>query len=70
MNEATLGAAHFLVLPFCDNTPVKTGIYRMHALNSKVLMFIICVLVMAIVIHSNVYLSINPASLSAEMPAR
>jgi hypothetical protein len=69
-NEATLGTVHFLLLPFCDTTPDKTGIYRMYAFNSKVLIVIICALVMAIAVHSIVYLGIDAASLSAEMPAR
>ena len=61
---------HFLLLPFSDTTPDKTGIYRMYALKSKVLIVIICALVMAIGIHSIVYLGIDAASLSAEMPAK
>jgi hypothetical protein len=41
----------------------------MHALNLKTLAIVICVLVVAaVVVHSTVYLSIDPASLSAEMP--
>jgi hypothetical protein len=42
----------------------------MYALKSKVLIVIICALVMAIGIHSIVYLGIDAASLSAEMPAK
>jgi hypothetical protein len=42
----------------------------MQTLNSKVLVLIACALVMAIIIHSIVYLSIDAASLSAEMPLR
>jgi hypothetical protein len=42
----------------------------MYAFNSKVLIVIICALVMAIAVHSIVYLGIDAASLSAEMPAR
>jgi hypothetical protein len=61
---------HFLLLPFCGTTPDKTGIYSMYALNSKVLIVIICAFVMAIAVHSIVYLGIDAASLSAEMPAR
>jgi hypothetical protein len=42
----------------------------MNALNLKVVIFIICALAVAVAIHSTVYLSIDAASLSAEMPAR
>ena len=35
---------------------------------SKLLMMVVCALAMAIVIHSLVYLSIDAANLSAEMP--
>jgi hypothetical protein len=40
----------------------------MHALDSKVLAVVVFALVMAIAIHSSVYLSIDAASLTAEMP--
>jgi hypothetical protein len=60
----------FLVLPFCDTTATKTGSHKMYALKSKVLLLIICAIAAAAVIHSNVHLSIDAASLSAEMPAR
>jgi hypothetical protein len=56
--------------PLLANNPDKTGIYRMYALNSKVLVLVVCALAVAIVMHSLVYLSIDPASLSAEMPPR
>jgi hypothetical protein len=46
------------------------GSYRMNACNLKVVIFIIGALAVAVVIHSTVYLSIDAASLSAEMPAR
>ena len=36
----------------------------------KVLILVVCALTMAIVVHSLVYLSIDAASLSAEMPHR
>jgi hypothetical protein len=42
----------------------------MYALNFKVVIFILGALAAAVVIHSIVYLSIDAASLSAEMPAR
>jgi hypothetical protein len=42
----------------------------MYVLNSKVLVLVVCVLALAIVVHSLVYLSIDPVSLSAEMPPR
>jgi hypothetical protein len=42
----------------------------MYALNGKLLLFIACALAMAIVLHSLVYLSIDAASLSAEVPTR
>jgi hypothetical protein len=46
------------------------GTYRMHALKSKVVIAIICAFIAAAAVHATVYLSIDPASLSAEMPAR
>src|ERR1700738_4142834 len=48
----------------------RTGTYRMYALKPKVLLLIICALAVALVIHASVYLSIDVASLSAEMPPR
>jgi hypothetical protein len=42
----------------------------MYALNEKLLILIACALAMAIVLHSLVYLSIDAASLSAEVPTR
>jgi len=42
----------------------------MRALGLKVVTVVICVLVGAVVIHSLVYLSIDPGSLSAQMPVR
>jgi hypothetical protein len=48
----------------------RTGTYRMHALKPKVLLLIICALAVATVMHASVYLSIDVASLSAEMPPR
>ena len=48
----------------------ERGTYRMYALKSKVLLLIICVLAMAMVMHASVYLSIDVASLSAEMRPR
>ena len=41
----------------------------MYVLSSKVLVVIVCALAVAAVMHSIVYLSIDAASLSAEMPA-
>jgi hypothetical protein len=41
----------------------------MHALKSKVVIAIICAFIAAAAVHATVYLSIDPASLSAEMPA-
>jgi hypothetical protein len=46
------------------------GTYRMYALNLKVVLVVVCALAAAVVIHSTVYLSIDAASLSAEMPPR
>lgn len=43
---------------------------RMNALNLKVVIVLIGALAVAVVIYSTVYLSIDAASLSAEMPAR
>jgi hypothetical protein len=40
----------------------------MHALKLKVVIVTICAFVAAVVVHATVYLSIDPASLSAEMP--
>jgi hypothetical protein len=40
----------------------------MHVLNLKVLIIVVCALAAAVVVHATVYLSIDPASLSAEMP--
>jgi hypothetical protein len=48
----------------------ERGTYRMYALKSKVLLLIICTLAVATVMHASVYLSIDVASLSAEMPPR
>jgi hypothetical protein len=56
--------------PFWSITPTKRGIYAMYALNWKVLVLVVCALAMATVMHSLVYLSIDSASLSAEMPPR
>jgi hypothetical protein len=42
----------------------------MYALKSKVLLLIICALAVAMVMHASVFLSIDVASLSAEMPTR
>jgi hypothetical protein len=39
-------------------------------MHSKVLILVVCALAMAIVVHSLVYVSIDAASLSAEMPRR
>jgi hypothetical protein len=61
---------HFLESPLLAGSPGQKGTYRMYALNFKVVIFILCALAAAVVIHSIVYLSIDPASLSAEMPAR
>jgi hypothetical protein len=54
--------------PFSDNNPDQTGICRMHALNSKVLIIVVCGLAAVLVVASSVYLSIDAASFSAEMP--
>jgi len=45
----------------------QNGDLEMH---SKVLVLVVCALAMAIVVHSLVYVSIDAASLSAEMPRR
>jgi hypothetical protein len=42
----------------------------MYALNGKLVILIVSALAMAIVTHSTVYLGIDAASLSAEMPPR
>jgi hypothetical protein len=42
----------------------------MYALKPKVLLLIICAVAVATVMHASVYLSIDVASLSAEMPLR
>ena len=42
----------------------------MYTLNLKVVIAIVCALAAAVVIHSSVYLSIDAASYSAEMPPR
>jgi hypothetical protein len=42
----------------------------MYALNSKVVVLIVCALGMAIVIHLSVYMSIDAGSLSAAYPAK
>jgi hypothetical protein len=39
-------------------------------MQSKVLILVVCALAVAIVMHSLVYVSIDAASLSAEMPHR
>jgi hypothetical protein len=39
-------------------------------MRSKVLILVVCALAVAIVMHSLVYVSIDAASLSAEMPHR
>jgi hypothetical protein len=44
--------------------------YRMYALKSKVLLLVICAFAVATVMHASVYLSIDVASLSAQMPSR
>ena len=69
-NKATLRTVHIFLLPFCDTTANGTGSHKMYALNSKVMMLIFVALATTIVVHSSVYLSIDAASLSAEMPAR
>jgi hypothetical protein len=56
--------------PFSGNNPGKTGIYRMYSLKSKILTAILCALAAAIVLYSSVCLSIDAASLSAEMPIK
>jgi hypothetical protein len=53
--------------PFSRNNPVKTGIYRMYAINSKVLMVVLCALATGLVVVSSVYLSIDASSFSAEI---
>jgi hypothetical protein len=58
---------------FVTLTPIQNGgggSYRMYALRSKVLLLIICAVAVATVMHASVYLSIDIASLSAEMPPR
>jgi hypothetical protein len=50
--------------PGLDNNPGQNGVRWMY---SKVLIMVVCALAMAIVVHSLVYLSIDAASLSAEM---
>ena len=56
---------------FVTLTPdTERGTYRMYALKPKVLVLIICALAVATVMHASVYLSIDVASLSAEMPPR
>jgi hypothetical protein len=40
----------------------------MHVLNSKVLIIVVCALATALVVASSVYLGIDAASFSAEMP--
>jgi hypothetical protein len=40
----------------------------MYALNPKVLIFVVCALAVALTILLSVYVSIDAASLSAEMP--
>jgi hypothetical protein len=42
----------------------------MYALNSKVLLGVVCALAVAVVLMTVVSLSIDPGSLSAEMPWR
>jgi hypothetical protein len=49
---------------------LQKGTHVMRALGLKVVTVVICVLVGAVVIHSLVYLSIDPGSLSAQMPVR
>ena len=56
--------------PFSGNNPGETGIYRMESLKSKVLIAVLCALAAAIVLYSSVYLSIDAASLSAQMPIK
>jgi hypothetical protein len=48
----------------------ERGTYRMYALKSKLLLLIIGAVIVATVMHASVYLSIDVASLSAEMPPR
>ena len=56
---------------FVTLTPnTERGTYRMYALKPKVLVLIICALAVATVMHASVYLSVDVASLSAEMPPR
>jgi hypothetical protein len=59
---------HILELPRLDGSPGRTGTYRMYALNSKVLVLVVCALVTAVVVHVTVYLSIDAGSLSAAFP--
>jgi hypothetical protein len=42
----------------------------MYTLNGKILLLVVWALATAIAVHSTVYLSIDAASLSAEMPPR
>jgi hypothetical protein len=42
----------------------------MYALKSKMLLLVICAIAVATVMHASVYLSIDVASLSAQMPSR
>jgi hypothetical protein len=53
--------------PLADSPDIR-GIFGMHALNLKVLAVVVFALAMAIAVHSSVYLSIDAASLTAEMP--
>ena len=56
--------------PFLASSPDRTGSYKMYALNSKVLLGVVCALAVAVVLMTVVSLSIDPGSLSAEMPWR
>lgn len=56
--------------PFSGNNPGKTEIYRMDSLKSKVSIVVVCALAAAVVLYSSVYLGIDAASLSAQMPSK
>jgi hypothetical protein len=56
--------------PFSDNNQGRTGIYRMYSLKSKILAAVPSALSAAVVVYSGVPLSIDAASLSAEMPIK
>ena len=56
--------------PFSDNNPGNTGTYRMHSFKSKFLIAVLCALATIVVLYSSVYVSIDAASLSAQMPIK